>query len=355
MVSSPKFNPNAYEFENANWSAWLEEMANDPAIPQFNRAAEGQYPLGSVFKVITMAAALESGLYTPETIYECGYVFDELPDFPRYDWTYEHFKEDGETQPSGTLTLEQGLIRSCNPYFWHIGLDLYNHGEPEAISDMAKGFGLGSKTGIQGIEEEPGYVPIPGSQVDAINLAIGQGELLVTPLQVANFMAAIGNGGTLYKPQIIDHFQSEVGNISNQFRPIEIGELPISIENLKVIQESMAGVVSSRKPMGTAYLQLNSLKIPVAGKTGTATSGSGKPHAWFAGYTFANKPNKPDIAIAVIAENQGEGSEWAAPIFRRVVEIYFYGKPQRLFKWETYINVTSTPTSLYTETPTPKP
>ena len=356
MASSPTFNPNAYEFENNNWSAWLSEITNNQNLPQFNRAAQGQYPLGSVFKIITMAAALESGLYTPETIYECGYVFEELFGFPRYDWTYERFQEDGVTRPSGTLTLVEGLIRSCNPYFWHIGLDLYKQGLTTAISDMARAFGLGSTTGIDVIEEETGNVPDPFSEVDAINLAIGQGDLLVTPLQVANFTAAVGNGGTLYRPQVIEKFITRDGQEEVVFEPEIIGTLPISPENLEAIQEGMKGVVSSELPPGTAYRQLADLDYPVAGKTGSATTGKGgDSHSWFAGYTFAESEEKPDIAVAVILEEVGEGSVYAAPVFRRIIETFIYGEPQRLYRWESQFNITRTATPLTTDTPTPNP
>lgn len=354
MASSPGYDPNAYETDNYNWQTVLSQISNDPDLPQFNRAAQGQYPLGSVFKLVTLSAALESGRYTAATNYDCGYTFDELPGFTRYDWTYDHFQQDGYTKPSGLLTLQQGLIRSCNPLFWHIGLDLYNVGLTMAISDMARKFGLGSKTGIEGIDEEAGNVPDPASQVDAINLAIGQGDLQVTPLQVARFVAAIGNGGTLYRPQVIEKIVSRTGEISFTFKKEAQGTLPLKPENLLFIQEGMKGVVTSQKPLGTAYLPMRDLDIPVAGKTGTATSGEGNPHAWFAGYTYAEKADKPDIAIVVIAENAGEGSEIAAPIFRRVVELYFFGRPLKVYRWESTFDVTRSPTPIVTDTATPQ-
>jgi len=354
MASSPGYDPNAYETDNYNWNALLTQIANDPDLPQFNRAAQGQYPLGSVFKLVTLAAALETGRYTATTNFDCGYTFDELPGFTRYDWTYDHFQEDGYTQPSGLLTVPQGLIRSCNPLFWHIGLDLYNVGLTTSISDMARKFGLGSKTGIEGIDEETGNVPDPASQVDAINLAIGQGDLQVTPLQVARFIAALGNGGTLYRPQVIEKIVSSTGETSQIFKKEAQGTLPLKPENLTLIQEAMKGVVTSQKPLGTGYLPMKDLEVQVAGKTGTATSAEGKPHAWFAGYSFSQKVDKPDIAVVVVAENAGEGSEIAAPIFRRVLELYFFGRPLRVYRWESNFDVTRSPTPIITFTATPQ-
>ncbi len=355
LASTPGFDQNGFQTANVNWSALLGDITSNPDMPQFNRATQGQYPLGSVFKVVTISAALNSGRFTPESTYNCGYDFIEVPGLILHDWTYDHFLQDGFTKPSGMLSLPQGLIRSCNPYFWYMGLDLYNAGLARAVSDMARGFGLGSFTGLEGLDEEAGKIPDPGNPVDAVNLAIGQGDTQVTVLQVADFMAAIGNGGTLYRPQMIERIGSK-DSPTFVFTPAVRGTLPLNKELLKVVQDAMRGVVISKTPRGTAYDTFAGFSIPVAGKTGTATAGPGLlPHAWFAGYTMAENKDRPDIAIAVLIENIGEGSDYAAPIFRRVVEYYFNGHPQRLYRWEAAINVTKTPTPLVTETPTPEP
>jgi penicillin-binding protein 2 len=134
-----------------------------------------------------------------------------------------------------------------------------------------------------------------------------------------------------------------------------MGTLPIQPFRMDIIKQAMISVVEDQR--GTANFRLRGLRIPVAGKTGTAESGSGLPHAWFAGYTMASEStNKPDIAIAVILENQGEGSDWAAPVFQRIVETYYYGRPQTVLWFESTFGVTETPTPLGgipTETPKP--
>ncbi len=337
MASNPQFDPNAFNSDYYNSSFLLQEYyKTDRKSPFLNRATQGLYPLGSVFKLITLAAALETGEFQAGDIYDCGYHFDELPGVTLNDWTYDHFLKDDKTQPSGVLTLSEGLMRSCNPYFWHIGLELYRNGYQDAIAEMAKGFGLGQLTGIGTMEEEPGNIPLPGSELDATNLAIGQGDTQVTPLQVARFVAALGNGGTLYRPQFVESIRTASGEEIFSFKPEEVGKLPISTKNLNIITNAMIQVVEN--PRGTAQFRIRGLQIPVAGKTGTAESGSGESHAWFAGYTNNQNENKPDIAIAVIAENAGEGSDVAAPIFRRVVELYF-NQVLRYYPWESEIGV----------------
>ena len=287
MASSPGFNPNLFDGRNPNSSAGLNDMLNDPRNPLVDRAATSGYPLGSVFKIITMAAALESGFYQPDTTYVCDGEFRELPGRVFYDWTVAK-----ELPDHGEVTLVQGLERSCNPYFWHIGLDLFNRGLPTALVDMARAFGLGASTGLE-IGDLGGLLPDPEwkqqnvgeawNAGDAVQLAIGQASLNVTPLQVARFVAAIGNGGKLFKPFMIERIQTAEGEVSYQAQPEVAGTLPLKPETLATLQQAMTQVV--RADRGTARRSFLGLNLNIAGKTGTAESGIADPHAWFAGYT----------------------------------------------------------------------
>jgi penicillin-binding protein 2 len=282
-----------------------------------------------------MAAALEAGGYTPGSLYTCTGVWSELgPGAVKTDWL-----EGGH----GTLNLVQGLERSCDPYFYHLGFDLANAGF-DILPKFARGFGLGEPTGIEGVPEASGLVPDPDWKLqvhgdgwatgDSVNLAIGQGFLTVTPLQVAGYVVAVANGGTLFRPYVVDRIGAAPdGSVPEKiYEPQPVAELPVSEENLTAIRQGLEG--ATQRAGGTATHRFQGMSIPVAGKTGTAQApgATSLPHSWFAGYAPSNCDTLPEgceqqIAVVVMIENAGEGSSVAAPIFRQVVEAYF-GLPQ---------------------------
>jgi cell division protein FtsI/penicillin-binding protein 2 len=212
---------------------------------------------------------------------------------------------------------------------------------------VAQRFGLGKPTGIE-IPDFAGQVPYPENVNDYVQMAIGQSTLQISPLQMAMYVAAIGNGGTLYRPSVIDHITPIDGSADvYQFEPQENGNLDMSQVNLEAIQQAMVWVVNDRE--GTAEYQLRDVPYKLAGKTGTAENPLGDSHAWFGGYSWNSNPNKPDIAVAIVLENAGEGSEMAAPLFRRVMQLYFsnYENNGGTMPWE------ESPYVLATETPAP--
>ena len=349
-VSNPAIDTNMFDSGNENiWYADVlygsQNLNEAVGNPLFNRATNGQYPLGSVFKIITMAAALETGEFTETSEIYCGHSV-EVCGNTLYDWTYEKDRPE-----SGQLTLPEGLMRSCNPWFYTIGETLYADGYSSAIADMARAFGLGSLTGVD-ISEQPGNIPTDTNSCEVnTQLAIGQGEMTVTPLQVARFVAAMGNGGTLYRPSLVDSIGYEGGATTYTFEPEAQGTLPISDANMNIITEAMRSVIANAR--GTANLQLGGMSYRAYGKTGTATNPFGESHAWFAGYTQVGNPDRPDIAVAVILENAGEGSEMAAPVFRRAVSLYFsnYSNFGLVLPWESQPYVVKSPTPVPTATP----
>ncbi len=344
LVSSPGYDANLFETNNFNSGYLLNKAINDPDKALLNRATQGAYPLGSIFKIITMSAALESGYFRSNTIYDCGYRFTELPGTTLYDWTYQYGKS-----PSGKIDLIAGLVRSCNPYFWHIGLELFKKGEANDIVDHAAIYGLGKPTGIKELEEVTGQVIDPKNEGDAVQLAIGQGSMLTTPLQVAVMISAIGNGGNLFRPEIVSKFTTPDGNVTFTAEPEVMGKLTERPQIMDVIRTAMRRVVTDEK--GTAQPALAGIQIPIYGKTGTASTAENEPHSWFAGYTDgAKETKKPDITIVVLAENAGEGSMVAAPIFRRIIEVYYNGRPSKLFPWESSLYVTREATPTVTPT-----
>ncbi|MBN1426929.1 MAG: hypothetical protein JXB07_01005 [Anaerolineae bacterium] len=325
MASYPDYDPNVLHPFNQHplyTNTYVQDLLNDPLKPFFGRATQGEYPAGSVFKLVTMSTALGSELFEPGTTYNCTGVWTGL-DTPRYDWL-----EGGH----GTITLAQALTGSCNPYFYKIGF-VTGQEDPNLIPNYAREYGFGDKLGIE-IEEQPGLIPDPNwlfqtrgqtwTLSDSVNIAIGQGDILVTPLQIANMVAAVANGGTVYHPRLVDHIGLLGEEPSVTFQPEVLNMLSLSQDDLAVIRESMHQVAADPF-VGTAEYRLGSLnnRLWIAGKTGTAqvSRPGAPPIAWFAGYTVPT--DEPDIAIVVMIENGGNGSTVAAPIFRRIVERYY--------------------------------
>jgi penicillin-binding protein 2 len=334
MASSPTFDPNYADLNNPN-SLWGTYFPDDQGR-FFNRATQGQYPPGSIFKVITLSAALESGEVNANDMLECGYEWEGPGNVVLTDWTLEK-----ERPASGNLTAVEGLMRSCNIWFYQMGYDLYNAGFTDGIAEMARGFGLGTPTGLDIFPEESGQIVNPDDQEGAqgwfnsVQQAIGQSNTLITPIQAAVYSAALGNGGTLYRPQMIERVENVAGDTTFEFTPVVNGELPISANTLTAVREGMLLVTQNTR--GTAYNTFVNRNIKVWGKTGTAQNPGGDPHAWFIGYTDEQDENRPDIAAVVLVENIGDGSEFAAPIFRRLMEVYFYDRPLSAFPWENRI------------------
>ncbi len=312
MSSYPSFDPNALISPYA---------AGAPAEQSFlNRATQAAYPPGSTFKPVTMAAGLEkAGLQPSSTFFDPGY-WDGLGEaFRKFNW---------KTGGDGTIDLVTGLSASNNTVFYEVGKRVQDV-DPFALPNMARAFGLGHTTGITGVAELAGQIPDPDWKLakgeawvpgDGVNMAIGQGDVLVTPLQLANVYAAIANGGTLYRPRLIQKIGSDNEPPEEVWQPEVLGTLPVTPEHLKAIQEGLHGVISG--PKGTAGFVFRGFPQSAAGKTGTAEAGGAgqTSHAWFAVYA---PYEDPEIVAVVLLENGGQGSYNAAPLARNVLETYF--------------------------------
>ena len=330
MASYPSYNPAIFDPFAQDSAVALGAAFNDPNRPLLNRAAQGVYPAGSIFKVITFSAAVNSGLYTPDTFYTSTGTWRRLGDnFIKVDW-----REGGH----GTISLKQALVVSCNSCFYDAAFEM-DAFDPNFFPNTAVQFGLGQPTGAVGVVEAAGIVPSPDWKItekgegwvrgDAVNMGIGQGDVQVTPLQMANIYAAIANGGTLYRPTLVDRIGAGSGAPEEPY-PVQVnGELPLTAQHINIIQESLWKVAND--PNGTAIGVFDGLPFQVAGKTGTAEAPPRNSHAWFAGYAPANQP---EIAIAVILEHGGEGSAVSAPLFRRLVELYYGITPVTPFPWQ---------------------
>ena len=317
LVSQPSFDPNAFVV-GVSAEEW-QKLSGDARHPFLNRASLSAYPTGSIFKVITMAAGLEKGGFAPQSQFECRGSWSGLPGVTMGDW-----KPEGH----GNLSLSQGLVESCDIVFYEIGKKL-DALDPALLPSFARQFGLGKATGVVGLSEAEGTVPDPAWKQsaagepwyagDTINLAIGQGFLEATPLQMANAYAALANGGELRTPVLV----RRVGGPEDgkEYKYEVRGKIPASPATLAAIREAMVAVAGS--PKGTAYYAFRGFAVSTAAKTGSAENQNPEAHAWFAGYAPADAP---EIVTVVMVEGGEAGGEVAAPLGRQVLEAYFAGR-----------------------------
>jgi penicillin-binding protein 2 len=326
LVSSPSFDPNLFN-GGISFEDW-DALSTDPSHPMENRAISGQYPPGSTYKLIIAAAALEEGLITPETTFFCNGSF-ELG-----NRSYRCWQKKGH----GHVNLHKAIVESCDVYFYNLGKLL----GVDKIAEYARGFGLGSPTGVDLNREKGGLVPTrqwksskfkePWQMGETISVAIGQGFNLVTPLQLANAYAALANDGVVYRPRLIKKIEAMDGQVIKAFGPEQKSRIPLSKKNIDILKYALWGVVNENGGTGRA---LKRKEADVCGKTGTAqvigmpdnksarrkiNPARFRDHALFV--CFAPYKN-PEIVVSVIVENAGHGGSVAAPIARKIIDMYF--------------------------------
>jgi penicillin-binding protein 2 len=322
MVSTPAFDPNSFArgIKADEWSTLLKDRLR----PLSNRATQGQYPPGSTFKIIMAIAGLEEGVVQPESrIFDPGYYTFGNRSFR--DW-----KKGGH----GSVDLHRAIVESCDVYFYQLGPRI----GIDRIAKWARAFGLGDKTGVALDDERNGLVPDsdwkrkryrqPWYPGETVSIAIGQGYLTVTPLQMANMIATVANGGKLYRPRIVSKVESVDGATVREYGPEIIHTIDVKPATLERVRNALADVVKVAGGTGGAA---RSSIVEIAGKTGTAQvvemkggyvkteqlAYFNRDHAWFVSYAPVQNPQ---IAVAVLLEHGGHGGDAAAPMAKKVIE-----------------------------------
>ena len=319
MVSLPSYNNNA--FAKGISQKEYEEIINHPDHPLFNRCISGEYPPGSTIKPIMVVAGLEEKIINENT------SFLSKGGLRVGEWFFPDWKAGGH----GTTNARKAIAESINTFFYYLGggFDNFVGLGVDRIVKYCKLFGLGKQTGIDLINESRGFLPskewkeaVKGERWyigDTYHLSIGQGDISVTPLQVANYTAVFANNGSLYRPHFVNQILAGDDKIISQVDNKPVKSNFISKENLTIVREGMRQTVLA----GSAR-SLQSAPVAVAGKTGTAQWANNKPaHAWFTG--FAPYDN-PQIVITILIEQGGEGSSVAVPIANDVLSWYFSQK-----------------------------
>ena len=325
LVSTPAFDPNSFA-RGMTPDEWRQLMA-DNETPLHNRALQGHFPPGSTFKIVTALAALQEDVISPDQRLFCNGTY-KVGNRTLRDWKkYGH----------GHIAMHEALVQSCDVYFYQLAQRL----GVDKIARYARRFGLGAPTGIDLDGESPGLVPdrawkrrrfgAPWYPGETPLVAIGQGFLGVTPLQMASVMATVANGGTVYRPWFVERVLSAEGEVMEEYGPVRAGSVDLQKESMALVQRALFDVVHGERGTGK---RARSKIVDIAGKTGTAQVAEMRgetvksedlpyvvrDHAWFVAYAPAEAP---EIAVATLVEHGGHGGATAAPITKRVIEAYF--------------------------------
>jgi penicillin-binding protein 2 len=310
LASSPAFDPNAFAggISAKDWAALLD----NPDNPLTDRVTQNAYPPGSVFKIVTAAAALDRGLVTPAEI------FDDKGVYSLGGWDFFGWNPKG----LGKLNLEGGIAMSSDPVFYELGRRM----GADTLASYALTFGFGEPTGIGLPGEADGFVPTedwkataygePWYPGETIIAAIGQGYYLATLLQQASLLMAVANGGVIYRPVLVDKVLDTDGTPRQKLTPAVARTVYLAPETWETIRRGLEGVVTR----GTAATVFQGFGQTAAGKTGSSETGRGTTHSWFACYAPAASP---EIVVAALIEDGGDGSVAAGPVVRKVLEAYF--------------------------------
>jgi len=319
MVSSPSFNNNSFVLGIGIEE--YESLLENPQMPLFNRAISGEYPSGSIIKPLIASAALQEDIIDSDT------SFNSTGGIKITQWFFPDWKAGGH----GSTNVTKAIAESVNTFFYIIGggYEEVDGLGVDKIKYYAELYGLNSILGIDIPAEKSGFLPTKEWKEktknerwyigDTYHLAIGQGDILVTPLQIANYFAAIANGGTLYKPYLVQQISNSNNEIIEKIKPEPIRSGFIDSNHIKTIQEGLRQSVLSG-----SSISMSDLPFAVAGKTGTAQFGNqDKTHAWYTGYA---PYDSPEIVITVLIESGGEGHAAALPIAKEAMKFWFNNK-----------------------------
>jgi len=328
LVSLPSYDNNL--FTRGITPEELEQLTSDPHFPLVNRAIAGLYPPGSTMKIVTASAGLEEQVIDPQTTRRCEGIMWVTSDDGTQRYPFYCFRRSGH----GTLNVVEALRHSCDIFFYQVagGFEDFRGLGQGRLAKYARSFGLGSLTGVDLPGELSGLIPDPKWKRltkhqlwvtgDTYNCGIGQGDILVTPLQMACATMAVANDGVIYQPRVVERELDETGEEIARFKPRVLARAPVSSENLAVVREGMRQAVA----VGTAR-SLGIDEVEVAGKTGTAeffgprdSEGNLPTHAWFVAFA---PYNDPEIVVVVLIENSGEGAFYAVPVAAEVLRAYF--------------------------------